>query len=50
MRRSPALKRREGNEMIEAVVTGVALILFYLSVVMFGADTRDGEDWYKHSR
>lgn len=36
--------------MIEAVLTGVALVLFYLLVVMFGADTRDGEDWSKHSR
>lgn len=36
--------------MIEMAWIGVALILFYLSVVMFGADTRDGEDWSKHLR
>ena len=36
--------------MIEVGWLGVVFILFYLSVGMFGADTRDGEDWFKHPR
>jgi hypothetical protein len=36
--------------MIEFVWTAVILLVFYLSVVMYGADSRDGEDWYRHLR
>ncbi len=34
--------------MIEFFWLVVVFILFYVSVAMLGADTRDGEDWSRH--
>lgn len=36
--------------MIEFAWTAATLLVFYLSVVIFGVDSRDGDDWNKHLR
>ncbi len=45
-----ASRPRKESNMIEFVWTAVILLVFYLSVVMYGTDSRDGEDWYRHLR
>lgn len=36
--------------MIELIWTGTVVILVYLSLVIFGVDSRDGDDWHRHLR
>ena len=34
--------------MLELIWTGGVVILVYVSLVLFGVDSRDGDDWHKH--
>lgn len=36
--------------MFELALAGIILVLFYVSLALFGADSRDGEDWFRHLR